>query len=473
VAVGHGNGRLATYRVSRTATSIAALRQQVSDWLVERRSDARFVRFRRHFDVLETVLVRMMDALDDELVRRAADPDPAVVYEQCRDLDRSLLYVQRTFRWYAEKYDQRLDDRFTDVLRCADEVVRSCWTEPFEALRQPPPTGPLTYLEPRFDAFATPRVSPPPDLRAPADAIVAGHVRDLPIPTVALPEVAEREPWWLVLAAHETGHHVHKDLLPGLEEDTRGALFAVGAEMADDWSAWALEIFADAYSVLMVGPAAAWPVDELQYAQAAQLLRAPEPGDRYPPPAVRLALLGELARRAGLDERGTSTSPQDMADWIGSLPSGAVSPEARATTLRLLELVPGIAGSLLALPVGTGTLLSLSGARPEWFAPDGRVCHWARRLGAGESSLSPLAQRPAARLAVAAGVASFREISSADRQNGEASKNLAGLRRALLDVLPSCGGPGVLAAAPRTDIDELADRLAAQLVMARPDGERG
>lgn len=162
MAVGQENGRLATYRISRTATSIAALREQVSGWLVQRRGDDRFARFRRHFDVLETVLSRMMDVLDEELLRRAADPDPGVVYEQCRDLDRSLLYVQRTFRWYAEKYDQRLDDRFTAVLRCADEVVRSCWSEPFEALRQPPPTGPLTYLEPRFDAFATPRVSPPP-----------------------------------------------------------------------------------------------------------------------------------------------------------------------------------------------------------------------------------------------------------------------------------------------------------------------
>jgi hypothetical protein len=38
----------------------------------------------------------------------------------------------------------------------ADEVVRSCWTEPFDNAGVPRPTGPLVFLDPRFDAVATP-----------------------------------------------------------------------------------------------------------------------------------------------------------------------------------------------------------------------------------------------------------------------------------------------------------------------------
>src|SRR5262249_318427 len=223
------NGRAperAARRIARTADSVAILRVDVTSWLAKRRGDGRFSHFARHLDVLDAVLSRMLDAVDRELHALAATPAVEAVYERCRDLDGSLVVVARLFGWYAEKYDQRLDDRWAVVLRAADEVVRSCWVEPFTALRLPAPAGPLPYLEARFDAVATPRVSVPPDLRAPADAVVAEYVRELPIPTITLPEVVRREPWWLVLAAHETGHHVQRDLTPALVSDTRTAVAA-------------------------------------------------------------------------------------------------------------------------------------------------------------------------------------------------------------------------------------------------------
>src|SRR3954447_7285112 len=183
------------------------------------------------------------------------------------------------------------------VLRAADEVVRSCWTEAFGAVERDAPTGPLVYLDDRFDAVATPRVSVPTDLRGPQDAVIGEFVRELPIPLVALPARCRTEPWWIVLSAHETGHHVQHDLAPGLIAQTQEAIAAAtGGNDAAYWSVWAQEVFADAFAVLTVGPAATWAVEELQHGEPARLVTTPSPGSRYPPPAVRTALLGELAR---------------------------------------------------------------------------------------------------------------------------------------------------------------------------------
>ena len=105
----------------------------------------------------------------------------------------------------------------------------------------------------------------------PADLLVAEYLHELPVPTIALPVFATREAWWLALIAHETGHHVQKDLVPGLEEVTReqlvGAVATTSAPgLIGQWAWGGLEAFADADSTLMIGAAAVWAIDELQYA---------------------------------------------------------------------------------------------------------------------------------------------------------------------------------------------------------------
>jgi hypothetical protein len=439
------------------------------------RADQQFARFARHFDVLEAVLARMLRALDRELAALGADRPAGRVYERCRELDRSLLTVTRTFEWYAGKYDQRLDERRAPVLAAADEIVRSCWSEPFAALGRQPPTGPLPYLEPRFDACATPRVSAPPDLRAPADAQVAEHVRELPIPTIALPNAATREAWWLVLAAHETGHHVQHDVIPGVVATSAALAEAADgspggdAELAEHWSLWGQEAFADAYSTLMVGPGAAWAVDELQHATPARLVTVPQPGDRYPPPAVRLALLGEVAGCAGMGV-GALGAPRQCGP--GCMAPGAlgntVSPAARDAVDRHLRVLPGIAALLGLSPDGT-TLRQLSGMRPEWFAAKGRVAAWAAQLRADTPIIAPVNTRPAARLAIAAGVAAYERLVPAAAADPDPAGQLARLHHNLLEILPACGVPGVLAPpSPAAGVAALADRLATRLVQDSP-----
>ncbi|HEU0104285.1 MAG TPA: hypothetical protein VFR07_18390 [Mycobacteriales bacterium] len=448
-------------RVERTARSIEHLSSRIEQWVQLRRTDARFARFVVHLDLLRAVLQRMLEVLADHLRARTAGLDDPQAYPCCRTVDAGVVHVQRTFEWYAQKYDQRLDDRLAPVLQAADEVVRSCWAEPFVLTRQPPPPGPLAYLDARFDAMATPRVSPPPDLRAPADSVVAECVQQLPIPTIALPATAVDEPWWLVLAAHETGHHVQRDLADGLVAGSRAAVAVAAGDLADDWSAWSLEVFADAWSVLMVGPHAAWAVQELQHGPPDALVVVPAPGDRYPPPAVRWALLGELARSAGVAGPGCDGAEQ-VRGWVDGLPAAAVHPKARAAVQQQLAVVPAVAAALVGLTIGERTLGQVSGLRPQWFGAGGRTDLWSGQLAAVAPVLSPLKERPAARIAVSAGVRAAATCADPATR--------AVVAHNLLGVLPSCGGPGTLAATSVVDVSGLADDLAGRLLEAATRG---
>jgi hypothetical protein len=148
-------------RVARSRTAVARTRTRIEDWLADRGRDSRYALFGTHFEVLGGVLARMMErigtALDQQSKAVAAGEGVGEVYGRCAELDRRTTLVGRIFDWYAPKYDQRRDPTAADALLAADEVVRSCWTEPFAAARRRRPTGPLVYLDPRFDAVATGR----------------------------------------------------------------------------------------------------------------------------------------------------------------------------------------------------------------------------------------------------------------------------------------------------------------------------
>ncbi len=417
--------------MDRSNATVEELRAETASWLGARRADPRFARFADHLGILERVFGEMLAALGGELDLAREIRGSRETYERCARLDRGVLVVRRLFDWYAAKYDQRRDPRFGTVLAAADEVVRSCWREPFARVGAVPPSGPLVYLEPRFDAYATPRVSVPVDLRAPADAVVAAFVHELPIPVVCLPGWATREAWWLTLAAHETGHHVQHDL-GDLRYATQEALAAVGPE----WVSWSGELFADAYSVLMVGPSALWAVAELQHGQED---RSPRPGDAYPPPSVRLALMSEIARQSGLGDPGHPTE----------LPQGPGIPQ--------MPEISRAASAVLALKVQDHSLPEISGLRQEWFQPGGLAAIWAERLTEHDPLLTRLDERSAARVLVSAGVIAA-ETHPAAKARDRVHENLSA-------TLPRCGPPGTMAGdTPSSQVDAIARRLAAQLV---------
>ena len=409
-------------RITRSAAATTALRDEILSWLDQRRHNEAFRRFGNHFDVLAVVFPRMLSGIVDALDRASLLASSGAIYERCRELDDSLVVVRRAYEWYAAKYDQRLDDRLARALRGADEIVRSCWQSAFELRGIPAPTGPLPYFDARFDSSATSRRAVPIQIKASRDAPFDDLIEALPIPVTALPMWASAESWWLVLAAHETGHHVEKDL--GLEVQTRAAL-------APGWVSWSRELFADAFSVLMVGPAAVAPVRELEHATVERMMAVPEPGDPYPPSLVRLAVLAELT----------------------GLPRTAVSDLAGIPHAQMAAL-PALAPYLDAVPAVSAALLELmKDLRPPWDPR--RVAAWQHRLRTPDPILSQLETSAAARHLIAAGVAAYAEAATTERQL---------VHENLMRFLPECGPGGTLGSAPaKTDVSELANRLTTAL----------
>ena len=195
-------------RIERSAAAAIALRDEVMSWVDRRRREEAFRRFGNHLDAIAIVFPRMLEGILSALNRASLLGSSGQVYERCRELDESLVVVRRAYEWYATKYDQRLDRRLAGALRAADEIVRSCWHSAFELRGESPPAGPLPYFDARFDSYATARRAVPRQIKAPADAPFDDLIDVLPVPVTALPMWAAAESWWLVLAAHETGHHV-------------------------------------------------------------------------------------------------------------------------------------------------------------------------------------------------------------------------------------------------------------------------
>jgi hypothetical protein len=459
-------------RLARSAQSVNATRDRIKEWLASHQDCLTFARFKNHFSVLEQVLNSMLDAIADELAAIDRNEPSGSVYERCASLDRSLAIVVRLFEWYAVKYDQRLD-KDKDVvrtLRAADEIVRSCWTEPFALLGRKPPTGPLVYLEADFDAFATPRVSVPRDLQGPADSLIVGLLFELPIPVIALPGLAASQAWWLVLAAHETGHHVQKDLLPELEAATRERLIEAvaateGPDQTGHWAGWLHETFADAYSTLMVGAAAVWAIDELQHATPGGMCKLDPPGrGRYPPAAVRLTLLGECLHSLGAQPRWPTAA--EVRAWLDELDDAVVPAVTKDAIRGQLAAVPVAAAALIDLPIAAHRLRELGHVEPLVLTRPQLLRAWAAQLVRAVPVLDSLDSPAAARLVIAAGVAAYQVW--ADRS--EAEQALKVIHRNLLAVLPDCGPPGVLEAPPRqADLTALAQRLAQRLLRETPD----
>lgn len=429
-------GRLSR-RVARSAAAIDALGTRIDRWFTKRRADPVFQRFATHFQVLEAVLVRMLARLRTELAE--VGDEAGAGYERCRAVDRGLVTLRRLFLWYTAKYDQRGEGDYPAVLGAADEFARSCWYEGFAALGRKPPTGPLCFVDNRVDASARRRCEVPSELLPAIDDPVAEFVDRLPIPVIALPEPAVREGWWLVLAAHETGHHVLLDL--GLESAVKQAVrTAVPSVLVSDWTRWHIEVFADVYSVLMVGAAAIWAVDELQFGARPHMLR---PHGGYPAPVVRAALMNETLKALGAEPT------RDAED---------------AATTPHLAVVPDVVAALLDLPLGAGTMRSL--ALDEILGRGPRLRSWSEQLTRTDPAISAVRTRDAPRVLVAAGVHRYQALVDAGRD-----ESLPRLHTGLLSVLARSGAPGVLAPPAAIDIEELAETLSELLVERAATGE--
>jgi hypothetical protein len=459
VAVGDTMGGIRA-RISESLDELRTLDGEIAAWHARWDVSYAISRHRTQLDLLAGLTRGLIGILVDETSKIDMTGDAGVVYAECRQADERLHYVRKLWRYYADKFDQRAgpeNDPVTRTLCAADEVIWSCWKTAVMSLGAPPEfrmPAPLAYLSAQFSASTTHRDTYPPDLRPSLHGVFEGHVRQLSIPLIALPPVCQRRPWWLVIAAHEVGHHVQW-AWPRISERAKEAITAVGdGSLTLRWLNWYEELFADACAVLLTGPAAIWAITELEMRPAP----APSTG-RYPPPLVRLAVARAVAERAGIEDSALQAQ-EDHA------PTSSLPGDQDGELAELLGAVPAVAGALLGATSDSGAeLLGLASLTAHAY-DDGIIGYWAGAL-LGQEPPVPEESLGAARFCVAGSVTAWQWVARRDGTDQDLADRTAFLAEQVRRVLPDCAEPGTRAGLAGTDVDdraaELARRFAADL----------
>jgi hypothetical protein len=436
----------AVLRRERAQRAVARLAEDVERWSLT--WDGR----REHASQLQR-LHRTLRALIDRLRKRAAALGMEA-FADARRLDADVAVAERLWRYFADRFDQRRDAALAPILRAADDILWACTTRAraLAAADAPAIPLPLAYVEPSFAPTAIPRSAAPIELAA-ADPALQRVLAVLPVPLVGLPTGVVEEPWWLVLLAHELGHHVQYELEPGqaLVERTADELArAVGAA----WRAWGREVFADAFAVAIAGEAVVLAIVELEW-DAGPAMLAGRPG--YPPALARIALAAALAARFGYGDGGV---PARLAAVARALVDGAAAARAQA----LLAEAAAAAQAMAAMPLGGAASLATLADRVR--NPDE-----AEGLAAAVASDAVVPDAGALQplRAVAAGFAAYRGLAAVadDDARAKARRRLRGRLDELLVLVREPGvivrgtaGAAAAASAAVDDDEALLDRLA-------------
>ena len=357
-------------------------------------------------------------------------------YAVCTRVERQIAWLWRAWDYFRVKFDQRLDPRYTDTLRAADEVVWSCY-RPF--FKQPlseriPDPAPLPYIEMEYSPVA---------VRSEQGAVIGGRPNNqellalafqrLPVPILKLPVSAVANPWVIALTAHETGHFVQRMVSEKPLEFVAEFKDIIERAAADaEWGAWAVEIFADWYSVLMLGQ---WSLHPIAQFGTADTKANAERAGVYPSLLVRLQLMAALADLYGF--AGTAA-----LNAIGiCLPEEGDLPEYDADR----RAVPQVAKAIFEL-ASSQTLVQRIDLRPDNFVPQGLADQWAKYIQAGGAQ--PQSQKPdSARLVAAGAVQAWDQfVFGSEQPPGES--NIDRLRGRTREAMRQAAMPGVRGALP-------------------------
>ncbi|HZD38301.1 MAG TPA: hypothetical protein VE664_06645 [Actinomycetes bacterium] len=483
-------------RASETLTALNRLERDVGAWIEHRRDRDHLRQYATPLATLERTLLGAVGSLQREAGALPLRMPLGDLYAKAANLDRRAALVRKVWAWFQVKFDQRdqSDQLLISVLAAADEVVWSCWKEAFDSatlsggLAAPRGPAPLPYIDPEGGAEAFVRDEPPSGLAAnEADQALGRFLVRLPVPVVRLPVGCLDSPWSLALLAHEVGHHLQYDLLPGgalvaeVGNLVAGAVSGGPTEEAR-WRGWSRELFADACALLALGPAAISVTLRVELGDEATLLN-PARG-RYPAPAVRLALLAELARTLHLDplpalgsfgDPAALAAPRETANSdAGRALDGPAAPaadplDARRRRVRAdLEQVPKVAAALLEAPFGgLGPLPRLFRFKPADHGPAGRYAVWADAIARGRAHPEPTLR--AAREAVAGAVLAWQRLAAIADDHIRASA-LARLAEDLPALLAASRQAGTRTGDGEHAPQDLGGELAALLRETIPEG---
>jgi hypothetical protein len=369
-------------RVERTEVEFERLRESVTTWLEDAALDDPRDQHKTQRLAVEADLSGALDELKNSIGRiDLAQPLTSnEVYDTCRVIDQSLVVLRQLWEFYRDKLDQRRDAlRLGPLLHAADELIWSCHRRAMERASLAEPEhkkrpAPLAYVASDYSPAAFESDKPlHAELGFKTAVPALQPFLDNPaIPVLRLPPWCVDDPWWLAFIAHEVGHHVLHDLdlvryfREGVEQAAR--MSALPEAAAEQWGSWAQEIFADVYSVLMLGPPALRALVEIEWAKSEAMNR---PRGAYPPALVRLELMARFADKLGMD-------------LVPALPFGRpIETPAVAEHWKAIDAVVEFA--LGPMRGGLGTLCKLAGLDADnaiagWFGPSGGATQLGKQL---------------------------------------------------------------------------------------------
>lgn len=332
-------------RHDATTLLLRQARSRFDAWLEQRSADDDKNFHQSQLEAIKQLLGGVLIQFGDRFSRLALDQPPAAVLADCRVYDTALGRFYRAWQIVRERFDQRDgDEERNQLLKAADEVAWSCYSPVMLqasfsqlAITMAPP--PLVCL----DTLWAPEISRRQDLPS-IEQIGAATTEDLgaflgrlPITLIRLPPWAVEMPWQLIFVAHEVGHLIYNQLGRGswLREQLATAAEDAGEPgLASKWRGYSEEIFADLFSVMIMGEWALWGLVELVARPNEQL--AESLSSAYPPTAVRLELMAHAARQLGRDTAGALRGLDLQAAYAAS-PIAAKHRKVVEPALQLLQ----------------------------------------------------------------------------------------------------------------------------------------
>jgi hypothetical protein len=260
-----------------------------------RPQDAPFAPSPPHFAAANNQLA----AIDREVARRLSSvrqhwmtaPGQRVLTEIAL-VEREIDRARRAWGLFFEVFSQR-GSAFAPVLAAHDAIAADCYAAAaatVPGVLHNPRLKPLTYMQ---------------HSASPATWRAGIHLARLL--GEAVPFAMIRIPWdrdnpWQGVFLHEVAHNLQADL--GIWQENRGAVLSRIIKASRDpalaqiYTRWQKEIFADLTALLLGGPAAAWG---LAIFLAHPLPRAAtfRPDGVHPPSYLRVLILAEMLRRMG------------------------------------------------------------------------------------------------------------------------------------------------------------------------------
>jgi len=417
-------------RKEQTEREFNRLRSEIKAWHKIRVDADKLQQYKTQLNTLKNLLDNAIARLITKLNELDISIKVGEFYEGCRLFDLRVIWIRKVWNFYREKFDQRDDELLTPILKAADEIVWSCYQQAFQgdlfATPPKPKPSPLPFVESGYSPQSFPSESEfvPQNLKLGNDGFLSDLLEKLPIPLVSLPQSCVTSPWSLVYIGHEVGHQVqyalldNKELVFSFQEKIQGIIDELPEKENEDgktWGYWGKEIFADIYSVLMMGQWAVWAMVDFEMQNQTAMLKRRR---LYPSPVVRLSLLRTVANKLALggDSALRGLNLEEIAN-------------GNEVTKRDLSFVPAVVDELLTTNVdeNLGKFRKIAGfLNSDFSTHDGFVTHWKNQLAQKNLDISVDGDLRKPRLAAMATVAAWSktlDASKTDRQ--KAQKNIA------------------------------------------------